>query len=152
LARIGSKKTNDSIIEFEDSLYGLISQRLESDIGDFILRRSDGIYAYQLAVVIDDCAQGITHVVRGADLLDSTPRQIYLQKLLGYSTPMYTHLPVALNKHGKKLSKQISAAPLNLSNRQEGQSVPHPQPQQLQRKGRAFLYQYVLSFSPSPDS
>jgi len=109
-------KTDNSIIEFEDTLQGLISQRLESETGDFILRRSDGIYAYQLAVVADDAAQGITNVVRGADLLDSTPRQIYLQRLLGYSTPTYMHLPVVVNNQGKKLSKQTKAALLNVSN------------------------------------
>ncbi len=109
-------KTDNNIIEFEDSLHGLISQRLESETGDFILRRSDGIYAYQLAVVADDATQGITNVVRGADLLDSTPRQIYLQKLLGYSTPTYMHLPVAVNNQGEKLSKQTKAALLDVSN------------------------------------
>ncbi len=109
-------KTDNNIIEFEDSLHGLTSQRLESETGDFILRRSDGIYAYQLAVVADDATQGITNVVRGADLLDSTPRQIYLQKLLGYSTPTYMHLPVAVNNRGKKLSKQTNAALLDTSN------------------------------------
>jgi glutamyl-Q tRNA(Asp) synthetase len=109
-------KTDNNIIEFEDSLHGLISQRLESETGDFILRRSDGIYAYQLAVVADDATQGITNVVRGADLLDSTPRQIYLQKLLGYSTPTYMHLPVAVNNQGEKLSKQTRAALLDISN------------------------------------
>ena len=109
-------KTDNNIIEFEDSLHGLISQRLESETGDFILRRSDGIYAYQLAVVADDATQGITNVVRGADLLDSTPRQIYLQKLLGYSTPTYMHLPVAVNNQGEKLSKQTKATLLDISN------------------------------------
>ena len=109
-------KTDNNIIEFDDYLYGLISQRLERDIGDFILRRSDGIYAYQLAAVVDDAAQGISNVVRGADLLDSTPRQIYLQKILGYSTPTYMHLPVVVNKEGKKLSKQTREALLDISN------------------------------------
>ena len=109
-------KTDNNIIEFEDSLHGLISQRLKRDAGDFILRRSDEIYAYQLAVVADDATQGITNVVRGADLLDSTPRQIYLQKLLGYPTPTYMHLPVAVNNRGEKLSKQTKAALLDVSN------------------------------------
>ena len=109
-------KTNNNIIEFEDTLHGLINQSLQNEIGDFILRRSDKIYAYQLAVVVDDSAQGITNVVRGADLLDSTPRQIYLQKLLGYPTPIYTHLPVAVNNDGEKLSKQTKAAHLDISN------------------------------------
>ena len=89
---------------------------LESETGDFILRRSDGIYAYQLAVVADDATQGITNIVRGADLLDSTPRQIYLQRLLGYSTPTYMHFPIAVNNQGEKLSKQNKAALLDVSN------------------------------------
>ena len=109
-------KTNNNIIEFEDTLYGLVNQNLQNETGDFILRRSDKIYAYQLAVVVDDFAQGITNVVRGADLLDSTPRQIYLQKLLGYTTPTYMHLPIAVNNHGEKLSKQTKAAHLDISN------------------------------------
>ena len=81
----------------------------DPDLDDFILLRADGVFAYQLAVVVDDEAQGITNVVRGADLLDSTPRQIYLQRLLGYRTPEYLHLPVALNAEGQKLSKQTRA-------------------------------------------
>ena len=116
--RIGAVriKTNSNIIGFEDTLFGLINQNLQNETGDFVLRRSDKIYAYQLAVVVDDSEQGITNVVRGADLLDSTPRQIYLQKLLGYTTPTYMHLPVAVNSHGEKLSKQTKAAHLDVSN------------------------------------
>ena len=108
--------TDNSLVKFKDALRGQISQRLESETGDFVLRRADGIYAYQLAVVVDDAKQGITHVVRGADLLDSTPRQIYLQKLLGYPTLEYMHLPVVVNNQGKKLSKQNLATPLDISN------------------------------------
>lgn len=109
-------KTDNSLVKFKDALRGQVSQRLESETGDFVLRRADGIYAYQLVVVVDDAEQGITHVVRGADLLDSTHRQIYLQKLLGYLTPEYMHLPVVTNNQGKKLSKQNWAAPLDISN------------------------------------
>jgi len=108
--------TDNSLVKFKDALRGQISQRLESETGDFVLRRADGIYAYQLAVVVDDAKQGITHVVRGADLLDSTPRQIYLQKLLDYPTLEYMHLPVVVNNQGKKLSKQNLATPLDISN------------------------------------
>ena len=97
------------IISFQDALQGNIAQRLETDVGDFVVKRADGLFAYQLAVVVDDAAQGITHVVRGADLLDSTPRQIYLQHLLGLTTPGYMHLPVAVNPAGEKLSKQTLA-------------------------------------------
>lgn len=100
-------------ISFIDAIQGQQSQILERDIGDFVLKRADGFYAYQLAVVVDDAAQAITHVVRGADLLDSTPRQIYLQRLLNLSTPHYAHLPVAANSAGEKLSKQTKALPLD---------------------------------------
>ncbi|SFP34668.1 glutamyl-Q tRNA(Asp) synthetase [Nitrosomonas cryotolerans] len=107
--------TNDPI-SFKDRLQGLICQRLNSDIGDFVLRRADGIYAYQLAVVVDDAEQQITHVVRGSDLLGSTPRQIYLQQLLNYITPVYMHLPLVMSQTGEKLSKQTYAAPIDLIN------------------------------------
>jgi len=101
---------------FTDRLQGEHCQNLETDIGDFVIRRADGFFAYQLAVVADDAGQGITHVVRGADLLASTPRQIHLQRLLGHATPAYLHLPVAVNEHGQKLSKQTLAAPLEADN------------------------------------
>jgi glutamyl-Q tRNA(Asp) synthetase len=100
-------------IEFEDAVQGTISQDLAAETGDFVLLRADGLYAYQLAVVVDDAEQGITDVVRGADLLDSTPRQILLQRLLGLPTPRYLHLPAAVNAAGEKLSKQTGAAPVD---------------------------------------
>jgi len=102
-------QSETGIVEFNDALQGRIAQSLESEIGDFVVKRADGLFAYQLAVVMDDAFQNITHVVRGADLLHSTPRQIYLQRLLGLSTPHYMHLPIAVNAHGEKLSKQTLA-------------------------------------------
>lgn len=108
-------RTNNDPIEFEDAVQGVRQQRLQRDIGDFVIRRMDGVFAYQLAVVVDDAEQDITHVVRGGDLLNSTPRQIHLQKLLGYPTPSYMHLPVAINKRGEKLSKQTHAPPVDTS-------------------------------------
>jgi glutamyl-Q tRNA(Asp) synthetase len=109
-------RTDSKPIEFTDALQGPVRQQLQQDIGDFVLRRSDGIFAYQLAVVVDDAEQGVTHVVRGEDLLNSTPRQIYLQRLLDYPTPCYFHLPIVVNARGEKLSKQTRAAPINASN------------------------------------
>lgn len=106
--------TNDEAIAFRDRAIGSYTQHPARDVGDFVLRRADGIYAYQLAVVVDDAEQRITHIVRGADLLDSTPRQIYLQRLLGYSIPQYMHLPVVTNAAGEKLSKQTNAAAIDL--------------------------------------
>lgn len=108
-------KASEMFIQFQDSVMGSYQQQLARDIGDFVIRRADGIYAYQLAVVVDDAVQGITHVVRGADLLDSTPRQIFLQQLLGYPSPHYLHLPVVTNAAGEKLSKQTNAAAIDLS-------------------------------------
>ncbi|MFH1044148.1 MAG: tRNA glutamyl-Q(34) synthetase GluQRS [Pseudomonadota bacterium] len=106
-------RVGHELIEFEDTVQGKPSQDLAAKVGDFVLLRADGLYAYQLAVVVDDAEQGITDVVRGADLLDSTPRQIYLQRRLGLSTPRYLHLPAAVNAAGEKLSKQTLAAPVD---------------------------------------
>ncbi|MGB5539488.1 MAG: tRNA glutamyl-Q(34) synthetase GluQRS [Gammaproteobacteria bacterium] len=108
-ARAVRVRVYDSAINMTDLLQGGITQALGTAVGDFVLRRADGLYAYQLAVVVDDAEQGITHVVRGADLLGSTPRQVYLQQLLGYATPAYLHLPVAVNTGGEKLGKQTFA-------------------------------------------
>lgn len=105
-------RVDNLAIAFDDAVQGSFEQKLASEVGDFVVRRADGLFAYQLAVVVDDAEQGITSVVRGADLLASTPRQILLQRLLGAPTPRYLHLPVALNAAGEKLSKQTLARPL----------------------------------------
>lgn len=108
-ARSTRVHTAGSSITFDDDIQGVITQDLAREAGDFVVSRADGLAAYQLAVVVDDATQGITNVVRGADLLDSTPRQIHLQQLLGHVTPRYAHVPVAVNAQGEKLSKQTYA-------------------------------------------
>jgi glutamyl-Q tRNA(Asp) synthetase len=105
--------TDSTVITFNDRCQGVQQQNIETEIGDFIVKRRDGLFAYQLAVVVDDAASDVTHVVRGADLLDSTPRQIYLQQQLGVATPIYLHVPVAVNADGQKLSKQTLAPAIN---------------------------------------
>ncbi len=108
-------KVEDIEICFEDRLQGRHCSELKKDLGDFVLKRRDGIMNYQLAVVVDDYLQGMTHVVRGADLLDNTERQIYLGQLLGYPRLSYMHLPLAMNDQGQKLSKQNLAQALDLT-------------------------------------
>lgn len=103
-------RTDAVPVEFEDRLQGRQTHALESESGDFVILRRDGLIAYQLAVVVDDHLQAVTDVVRGIDLLASTPRQVWLQQLLGYSSPRYCHIPVAINQHGQKLSKSHGAA------------------------------------------
>ncbi|HEX9627303.1 MAG TPA: tRNA glutamyl-Q(34) synthetase GluQRS [Acidiferrobacterales bacterium] len=112
-ARTLRLRTDGTQIEFHDRWQGIVACDLGTQVGDFVLKRADGLYAYQLAVVVDDADLGITDVVRGADLLDSTPRQIHIQRLLGLPTPSYAHLPAAVNHHGEKLSKQTYARPLD---------------------------------------
>ena len=114
-ARAWRLRVADATIAFGDRVQGDVQQNLERAVGDFILLRADGQYAYQLAVVTDDAAQGINAVVRGVDLLDSTPRQIWLQQRLALTTPTYAHLPVVTNAAGEKLSKQTRAAAVDLS-------------------------------------
>ncbi|HEY7241542.1 MAG TPA: tRNA glutamyl-Q(34) synthetase GluQRS [Burkholderiales bacterium] len=121
-------------ISFVDRVLGKQEQDLAREVGDFVLYRADGLVAYQLAVVVDDAEQGVTDVVRGADLIDSTARQIHLQALLGYPQPRYLHVPVAVNASGEKLSKQSGARALDASRRDE-----------LLRRALAFLGQRVTA-------
>ncbi len=109
----------DRVIGFSDGIVGKYAQNLAHDIGDFVLLRADGYWAYQLAVVADDADQGITHIVRGQDLLVSTPRQIYLQQCLGVPTPSYAHLPLLTNSQGQKWSKQTLAPALDLNQKEQ---------------------------------
>ncbi|SKC79982.1 tRNA glutamyl-Q(34) synthetase GluQRS [Pseudoxanthomonas indica] len=102
-----------AVIGFHDGLQGQYQQDVHAQVGDVVLRRADGQWAYQLAVVVDDADQGMTDIVRGADLLDSTPRQILLQHALGWSTPRYLHLPLLIGADGQKLSKSLAAAPVD---------------------------------------
>lgn len=106
-------KVEPGLVCFDDALQGRICQDLAAEVGDFVVLRADGYFAYQLAVVVDDAEQGVTHVVRGADLIDSTPRQICLQRHLDLVQPIYLHLPAAVNATGEKLSKQTRAKPID---------------------------------------
>jgi glutamyl-Q tRNA(Asp) synthetase len=108
-------RVDDAVITFKDRLQGEYSQHLNRDCGDFVVKRKDNLYAYQLAVVVDDAYSGITDIVRGIDLLDSTPRQVFMQQLLGFATPRYAHLPVVTDSNNDKLSKQQGALPVDVS-------------------------------------
>ncbi len=125
-------RVGKAVVQVDDRLSGRFSQDLAREVGDFVLRRADGCYTYQLAVVVDDAAQRISEVVRGADLLDSTPRQVFLQRQLGLPTPAYVHLPLALDPAGRKLSKQDQSRPVD---------ADHPLP--ALRAALAFLGQAV---------
>jgi glutamyl-Q tRNA(Asp) synthetase len=111
-ARAVRFRAPDEAIRFDDLILGHIEENVAVETGDFVIRRADGLFAYQLAVVVDDAEQGVTQVVRGADLLTSTPRQIALQRALGVPTPQYAHLPLVVNPDGSKLGKRDGALPL----------------------------------------
>lgn len=111
--------SKDITVTFEDAVMGPQSQNIKQQCGDFIIKRRDGLFAYQLAIVVDDARQNITEVVRGADLLESTPRQIYLQQLLGLPTPKYCHLPLAVDAAGNKISKSEGALKINIKHREK---------------------------------
>lgn len=137
-------------IGFDDLVQGRQAQNLPREVGDCVLLRADGLFAYQLAVVADDADQGVDHVVRGADLIHSTARQIFLQRLLGYPTPAYAHLPVAVDATGAKLSKQTRAAPVDACDpvpalfaaaRFLGQNPPEA----LRRLASADFWQWALA-------
>jgi glutamyl-Q tRNA(Asp) synthetase len=114
--RVPAATDPHALIQFDDRWQGLITENLAEHVGDFVLKRADGFWAYQLAVVVDDAEQGVTDIVRGADLLESTARQIYLQRLLGFNTLRYLHVPAVVNDRGEKLSKQTGAQPLDVKN------------------------------------
>lgn len=149
-ARAVRARVDHAVIAFEDRLQGKIEQNLADEVGDFVVRRADGLIAYQIAVVVDDFEQGITDVVRGADLLASTPRQMLLQRRMGYPAPRYMHLPVAVNRSGEKLSKQTLAPPLTPA---EGSLqlwralhfLGQEPPMELRTGGLAALWDWALS-------
>ncbi len=135
---------------FTDALQGQVKSNLQTDVGDFVVRRADGFYAYHLAVVVDDAAQGITDIVRGTDLLSATPPQRYLQKCLGYSHPQYSHLPLAVNQHGQKLSKQNFATAIDIQHPGPTLSkalafLGHPPPTELQGADPALLLTWATA-------
>ena len=143
-------RVNDAVIEFDDTVQGHQSQHLGREVGDFVLRRADGYFAYQLAVVVDDADQAITDVVRGADLLDSSARQIFLQHCLGVPTPRYCHLPVATDRSGNKLSKQTLAAPVDptrpaLALSRALEFLGHAPPAELAHDDPAEIWEWAIA-------
>jgi len=143
-------RVDDTPAHFTDRLQGPVNENLAEQVGDFILRRADGLYAYQLAVVLDDAEQGITDVVRGTDLLDSTCRQIWLQHRLRLPTPNYLHLPIAVKEDGAKLSKQTFAAPLDrdqptLQLAQALRFLGHPVPATLEQESPSSFLQWAIA-------
>ncbi|MHB1093382.1 tRNA glutamyl-Q(34) synthetase GluQRS [Thiobacillus sp.] len=150
IARAWRVRVPDSSTHFHDRIHGDLEQNLARDVGDFIVKRADGLFAYQLAVVVDDTFQGITHVVRGADLLWNTPRQKVLQALLGLPTPVYAHVPLIVNAAGQKLSKQTLAPVLPETGQgailaQALATLGHPPPPELSGTGPAQLLAWAVT-------
>lgn len=148
-ARAWRLKVEPAEICFEDALQGRICQDVAAEVGDFVVRRADGLFAYQLAVVVDDAGQGVTHVVRGADLIESTPRQICLQRQIGLPEPAYLHLPAAVNARGEKLSKQTRARPLDDARPQAALAAAlaflgQPPPAELAEADLASLWRWAV--------
>jgi len=142
-------RTNDTEITCDDILQGRLAQRLESESGDFIIRRRDGLIAYHLAVVVDDEIQGVTEIVRGIDLFDSTPRQIWLQQLLGYRTPSYAHIPVITHTDGDKLSKLTGAPGISLHGVQKNllealRALQQQPPPELAQSSREEIWSWAI--------
>ncbi len=142
--------TENRSLSFVDRVQGVIHQNLAQDIGDFVLKRADGLFTYQLAVVVDDAYQNITHIVRGSDLLNSTTRQLYLQQLLGFKAPCYAHIPIVVNEHGEKLSKQTLAETVEIEQANQllylalkflGQNLPH----ELQYESITSIWQWAIT-------
>lgn len=125
------KTPTSSVVQWNDRLLGAQSQDVSNAVGDFVLLRADGLFAYQLAVVVDDAAQGVTHIVRGEDLAENTPRQLLLQSALGYPAPEYLHTPLVLAADGQKLSKQNGAAALDTATPQAAAEALHQAAQAL---------------------
>ncbi len=143
-------RVQDVSVHFVDRIHGALQQDLATEVGDFVVRRADGLFAYQLAVVVDDAFQGVTHIVRGADLLWNTPRQIYLQRLLGLPTPVYAHVPLVTNAAGQKLSKQTLAPALPERGRravlaQALAALGHPPPADLVGAGADELLAWAIA-------
>ena len=140
----------DTTIKLHDAIQGSYQQHLAQDVGDFILKRRDGYFAYQLAVVVDDAEQGITHSIRGLDILDSTPRQIFLQQQLNYPSIEYAHLPLIMNAQGQKLSKQNKAPAIDLNNASELlidslQKLRQNPPLELRKESPESILQWAIA-------
>jgi glutamyl-Q tRNA(Asp) synthetase len=149
-ARAWRLRVPDREFNFVDRIQGEARQNLAREVGDFVLLRADGQYAYQLAVVVDDAAQGVNAVVRGVDLLDSTARQIWLQQRFGVPTPSYAHLPVVVNSRGEKLSKQTRAAPVDCAAGSAALAeaiafLGHPVPAELRNAPPADFWRWAIS-------